>query len=204
MPPAWAIGILAAGHSRRFGPTPKLASPIAGKPILCHTLDAALASTASRVLMSLPSGDDGEALGRCLPAEDRLQVCVNHGNTQADSVRTLLHFAQTADVPLECVLLHPADRPALRPEAWERVLTAASQLQQPAVACIDGKLRPPLGLPRACWKLADQLQGDEGFRQLFGTLQPYPVSCDDVAADLDLDRPEDLPAFAAWLREEAS
>ncbi len=200
MPKRWAIGILAAGASRRFGATPKLAAHVAGTPLLRHTLDAALQTRATSVLLCLPPGDDGETLHRLLPFDPRLRTCINSGDTQADSVRTLLEFAGTQVPELEAILLYPADRPAIRPEAFQRLHDALIQHDQPVIALLDGKPRPPLCLPRRCWHLGARLKGDEGFRQLLPELKPYPVSCDDVAADLDLDRPEDLPAFENWLQ----
>ena len=43
-----ALVVLAAGASRRFGTENKLLQPLAGKPLLCHTLERAAALPVAR------------------------------------------------------------------------------------------------------------------------------------------------------------
>ena len=60
-----ALVVLAAGASRRFGTENKLLQPLAGKPLLCHTLERAAALPVARrvAVCSAESAPLAEAAG---------------------------------------------------------------------------------------------------------------------------------------------
>ncbi|MFH1035288.1 MAG: NTP transferase domain-containing protein, partial [Pseudomonadota bacterium] len=74
-PPGGAfVALLAAGQGERFGGG-KLLAPLAGRPLILHALETALASGLGRVLVVL--GRDADELRAVLPADPRLEVLVN-------------------------------------------------------------------------------------------------------------------------------
>jgi nicotine blue oxidoreductase len=79
-----------------------------------------------------------------------------------------------------------ADGPDLSPAAVDRVVTAwRGGVGEVVAASYGGARGHPVVLGRAVWELVP----DEGAR----ALEPVLVSCDDLGAPGDVDRPEDLP-----------
>ncbi len=113
----WAV-VVAAGEGRRFG-RPKQFAPLAGKPVVAWSVDAAR-SACDGVVLVLPAGELGATFGA--------DVCVAGGPTRSDSVRRGL-----AAVPsgAEVVVVHDAARPLA-----DRALFAATvaALDDPSVA----------------------------------------------------------------------
>jgi 2-C-methyl-D-erythritol 4-phosphate cytidylyltransferase len=118
--------VLAAGRGERLGsPVPKAFVPLAGIPLLLHTL-AALARVPQidRIVPVVAAADRArfEALGPALARIPKLAPAVTGGAERQDSMRAGL-AALGDDVTL--VAVHDAARPFVRPRDVARVLEAA-------------------------------------------------------------------------------
>ncbi|MDE3064266.1 MAG: 2-C-methyl-D-erythritol 4-phosphate cytidylyltransferase, partial [Acidobacteriota bacterium] len=119
-----AAVVVAAGEGRRFGGPKQFAT--LGAETVCAMSVRAARSVADRVVLVVPAGYAGEALGA-----DQL---VAGGATRADSVRAGLAACAGADV----VVVHDAARPLATPDLFARVVAAVR-------AGADGAV-PGLGL----------------------------------------------------------
>jgi 2-C-methyl-D-erythritol 4-phosphate cytidylyltransferase len=129
MPP-FSVILPAAGRSSRFGGD-KLLAPLAGRPVLAHTLAAFLGrDDVDSVVIPTRSGNaagsaaaafpDAPAPLRNLLADPRVRVC-DGGATRAESVRIGLRQTPRA----EWVAVHDAARPLVSRGLIDRTLAAA-------------------------------------------------------------------------------
>ena len=124
--------IVAAGSGERLGAgVPKAWVPLAGRPMLAHSLEAlAAAKAVDRIVIAVPSGTPDTP---ALPA-DRFEVevvAVDGGGSRSDSVRRALAAAGPGDP----VLVHDAARPLVTAALAEAV-TAALEADPQADAAI--------------------------------------------------------------------
>jgi len=114
-----AVGIVAAaGSGLRLGAArPKALVPLAGRPLVCWSVDALRAGGVAGVVVAVPAADRAafaEVLGRDV-------VLVAGGGTRTASVRAGL--AAVGD-DADAVLVHDAARPLTPPDLVARVLGA--------------------------------------------------------------------------------
>ncbi|MFN9618880.1 MAG: 2-C-methyl-D-erythritol 4-phosphate cytidylyltransferase, partial [Synechococcaceae cyanobacterium] len=98
--------IAAAGSGRRFGADRnKLLLPLAGRPVLAWTLEAALASASIRWIGLVGQPHDAEAIAAIVAAEahDRPVVWILGGDPRQESVRRGLAALPPA---AKAVLIH--------------------------------------------------------------------------------------------------
>jgi 2-C-methyl-D-erythritol 4-phosphate cytidylyltransferase len=125
MPP-FSVILPAAGRSSRFGGD-KLLAPLAGRPVLAHTLAAFLDrdDVAAIVIPAKAGGlnafPDAPAPLRKLLADPRITVCTG-GATRAQSVRSGLRKTPPG---VEWVAVHDAARPLVSRGLIDRTLAAA-------------------------------------------------------------------------------
>lgn len=138
--------IVAAGRGTRAGgDLPKQWQPLAGVPVLEHSLATfAEMPEIARVLLVLHPGDMGRAvvyLGGRITA-------VTGGATRAASVRNALESLSGSDVTR--VLIHDAARPLVSASLVERLLQALETVEAvaPALAVTDALWRGDAGLVR--------------------------------------------------------
>lgn len=192
--------VLAAGASTRFG-SPKLLAPLAGRPVLQHTLDAVAAAGLDDVVVVL-----GDAARDVEPAiawrEERRVVNPRPADGLASSLRLALDAA-AEDSGVEAVLVVLGDQPAVRPAALRAVVDAAAGRAEPFVRARyahDGAPNPVL-VRRSAWALTAGLSGDRGLGPLLAA-QPERVHAVDVdGANPDVDTPADLAALEAAVPE---
>lgn len=115
--------IVAAGQGLRLGgPVPKQYQAIGGRPILAHTIEAALACTAvTRVVTAI--SQDAQALYEEATAgidDPRVAAPVTGGATRAETVRRTLETLVAN--PPHIVLIHDAARPFATPALWQRLI----------------------------------------------------------------------------------
>lgn len=120
--------IVAAGKSRRIG-FDKLAAPLAGMPVLCHSVQAFAGAGAERIIIACPQ----ERWDRLRPWEYANGVPVQRvegGERRQDSV-----LAGLRALPREAqwVAVHDAARPLVTPRGILSCLSAAQQAG--AAAC---------------------------------------------------------------------
>ncbi len=121
-----AVIIVAGGKGERMGTTlPKQFLPLAGRPILMHTIERfAIALPGCRIVVVLPH--DRQAFWQTLCAEHGFalthRVC-DGGATRFESVRNGL--AEIGDA--EVIAVHDGVRPLVSPELIRRVVEVAEQ-----------------------------------------------------------------------------
>jgi len=141
--PPLAIVVIAAGKGTRMrSPLAKVLHPLAGRPLLTHVLDIALALAPQRLVVVV--GHQAEAVR---------QVCAPYGVTcvlQEPQLGTGHAVAQVepvlADFPGDVLVLY-GDVPLLRP-ATARALWDAHRLQQATVTVLTAFLEQPTGYGR--------------------------------------------------------
>ncbi|MGO9756119.1 MAG: NTP transferase domain-containing protein [Roseiarcus sp.] len=190
--------ILAAGASSRFkagggGQASKLAAALAGKPLVRHAAEAALASTARPVVVV--TGHDAAAVEAALGGL-ALQFAHNarYREGLASSLRTgVAALPAAADGAL--VLL--GDMPAVTPALIDRLIAAFAQKRGAVAAApsFAGRRGNPALLSRSLFPAIAALEGDEGARQLLDAAAPGQVvllAASGPDATLDVDTPQAL------------
>src|SRR6476469_5841004 len=181
--PSTAALILGAGLSTRFGGR-KLLAAVDGQPMLQHVLDLAAAAELAPVVVVL--GDDAAEIEAA--CSWRFELRVRNPEPPAgiaSSVRLgIKTLARLADARRAVVMM--GDQPFLTMEQLDVVLDARGQIIVPRY---EGKTGNPVVLDRSVWPLAEVLQGDRGFSQLFGDYANLVTFVDVPGTNLDIDWP---------------
>jgi molybdenum cofactor cytidylyltransferase len=195
--------ILAGGRSSRLG-RPKQLLPLAGRPLLAHTLDNAVRSTLNELVVVL--GHEAEAIRAQVDfAAARARVVVNDRYREGQS--TSLHAGLAALSPeTVAALFLLGDQPLIGPEIIDAILDAYASTGGPIVMpAYDGQRGNPVLFDCSLWPELGQIGGDQGAR---GVLRAHareivevPVS--GVHHTDDIDTPEDYERLraqfeAAW------
>ncbi len=184
-----AVAVLAAGLAIRFG-GPKLAAPLAGRPLLAWALQAALASELGPVLMVLGPGPAPLEL----PDHPRLQSLENPQPDQGMGTSLALAAAQAEQRQAPALVVLLGDQPLVQPSSLAAVARAC--LESPlkaAAASAGGRRCHPVAFGRRYYDRLAALRGDQGGRailQELGTrlaLVPVPMQ-----STLEVDTPGDL------------
>lgn len=176
--------VLAAGTGQRFGGG-KLAAELAGRPLLDHAVQAALASPAAEVIVVARPGTG-------VPATARVRFITLVSEALSDSLRAGL--AAAGDAAGAFIFL--GDMPLVPADMAERLI---SVIGEGPAALPEWRGRPghPVLLARSAFALADGLVGDEGLgRVLRGVAGVVRLPVEDEGVVLDIDRQEDLAAVA--------
>jgi molybdenum cofactor cytidylyltransferase len=190
--------LLAAGMSSRFKAasgegSSKLLAPLAGKPLVRHAAEAALASLARPII--IVTGHDRGAVEASL---DGLALQFAHNPAYADGLASSLKTgiaALPADAPGALILL--GDMPAVTPALIDRLISAFGQRPDALAAApvFDGRRGNPVLLARALFPAIAGLSGDEGARKLLadaGPEQMIQLGVSGVGSILDVDTPQSL------------
>jgi molybdenum cofactor cytidylyltransferase len=187
------VVVLAAGASTRFGSAKQLVR-VNGRPLM-HTIVSRaveLAGNSVTVVLGANAGDLAPLL-RHTPAS----VAVNRDWAEgiASSIRSgLTHTPQTADA----VLITLADQAAVTIEDLRRLAgTWRRNTMSIAAASYAGGVGVPAIFPRWCFRELNELRGDRGAQVLLQRHTDRLVRLHMPAAELDIDRPEDLLALEA-------
>ncbi len=197
--PRIAALVLAAGQSRRMGPTNKLLAEVAGKPMVVRAVEAALASQADSVIVVT-----GHERGRIEAALAGLAVRFVHNPDYAQGLSTSLHRGLAAlPAGSDGVVVALGDMPRVAPAAIDRLIAAFDPLEGRAI-CVptwNGKRGNPVLFASRFLAEMQEIAGDTGARHLIGE---YPDLVAEVAMDetdagqgvlLDIDTPEALAAI---------
>lgn len=126
--------IVAAGSSRRMG-FDKLLEPIAGKPVIAHTIDAFERIKAVSEIIVVVREDKLPEFEKAVGSSKKVRKLTPGGEHRQDSVRAgLQHLGKG----VEYVAVHDAARPLVTPEQIERVFTecrahGAAALAEPII-----------------------------------------------------------------------
>jgi len=185
--------VLAAGTSTRMG-RPKQLLELAGRPLLQHAVDAAVASCLDEVVVVL--GHCADEIRDALVLGERARVVVNpeFGDGQITSLRCGL-AAVSPDAVAAAVLL--GDQPSLGSERIDAMvaafLAAGVRAARPVYPDAEGRPGHPVLLARAVFPELAALRGDQGARTLFAGRPPdvleVPVAGEPPP---DVDTPEDF------------
>ena len=113
--------VAAAGSGSRLGASvPKALVRLAGRPLVCWSVDALRAGGVDRVVVAVPAAERA-AFAAVLGPDVAL---VDGGATRTASVRAALAAARDAGARVDAVLVHDAARPLTPPDVVARVLAA--------------------------------------------------------------------------------
>lgn len=196
--PRIAALVLAAGMSRRMGPTNKLLTAVEGVPMVVRAVDASLSSKASPVIVV--TGHEAERVKETLGRKRKVEIV--HNPDYAQGLSTSLARGLAA-VPAECdgVLICLGDMPRVRAAHLDRLIDAFNPVEGRSI-CVptyQGKRGNPVLFARRFFSEMASVSGDVGARHLIGEHgdQVTEVEMGDSGVLLDVDSPEALAALAA-------
>ncbi len=158
-PAVYAV-ILAAGFSTRFG-TNKLIMKVGGKPIIRHTVDSAIGSTADRVAVVIPVGSTMRAY---IPDSVTLIINTVRDKGISSSIAAAVeYFKESADA----IMFMVADQPMIGTGTLDNILSTFRQNPSFIVASsVDGDVRNPMIFPKRYFEDLLQLTGDSGAKSV--------------------------------------
>jgi 2-C-methyl-D-erythritol 4-phosphate cytidylyltransferase len=122
--------IVAAGSSRRMG-FDKLTAPVAGKPVIEHTVDAFERAPSVAEILIVTREDRLREFEKLMGKRTKVRAVVAGGEHRQDSVWAGL---QRLDPQTKYVAVHDAARPLVTPEQIERVFAECQQHGAAALA----------------------------------------------------------------------
>jgi molybdenum cofactor cytidylyltransferase len=197
-PPVAAL-VLAAGRSSRMGERNKLLEDVAGKPMVRHAVEAAIASMAGPVIVVTGHGapDVCAALAGC-------DVVFVHNADFASGLSSSLK-AGLAEVPdgSAAALVLLADMPNVTPAIIDRLVAVLAECPdaKAVVPTLLGQRGNPVLITRGLFGEIASLEGDEGARRLLVNMADgvLELQLDDPAIALDIDTPEALATLRGKL-----
>ncbi len=178
-----AAVVLAAGAGNRFlGAKHKLLTEIAGKPIVCHAVEAAKTAGFDEVIVVSGCVD----LTNTLPSD--VTIVHNEQWQQGQATSLLGAVTYAANSGHSAVVVGLGDQPSIGVEPWRKVRDSEADL---AAADFGGGFGPPVRLAASMWASLP-LSGDEGARSLW---RKRPEMCKLVSCigdSTDVDTLEDL------------
>ncbi len=189
--------VLAAGQSRRMGPVNKLLQEVAGKPMVRHAVEAALASRCGEVVVV--TGHEREAVEAALQG---LDVRFAHNPDFAEGLSTSLRAGIAAlGQGSEGALVLLGDMPTVDTELIDRMVAAFAPAEgrQVVVPVHEGKRGNPVLWARRFFEQLRELKGDVGARHLIGEAGAvvFEVEAGRASVLLDVDTPEALDRLRA-------
>ena len=205
--------VLAAGEATRYG-SQKLLTPLRGRPLLQHAIDAANASSLSPVVIVL--GADADAIApRIEPGRARIVRNPEYATGQASSLRAgvrTLSSEATADgaaaasagsgdvtTSADAAVVLLGDQPLVTGALLDAIVARQRETASAAVMCLqDGRRSPPTLLHRDLFPEIEALRGDTGAREILARRDDVATLVVDRAfAGLDdIDTPTDLSRLA--------
>lgn len=184
--PDVAAIVLAAGRGTRFGPGPKLLAPLAGRPLVVHVADAALASGARPVVVVL--GHHAAAVREALSGRD-LRFVDNPDYAQGLSTSVKAGWA-ALPAGAEAALVLLGDMPLVTARLIEGCIAAWRAAGRPAalVPTHGGRRGNPVLLSRALAPAIAALSGDAGAGPALrgrADVVEWPAGTPAILADID-------------------
>jgi molybdenum cofactor cytidylyltransferase len=170
---------------------PKQLLPLEGRPLLQHTVDAAVASNLDEIIVVLGHcAADVRAAINC-PGRVRIVVNPDYAVGQSTSLRAGVRAASTRAAAAAVLL---GDQPHVTARLIDRVAAAFLTADAPVVRPVYGEPNNrripghPVFLARRVWRHVEDLHGDQGARALLALhpewLFEVPVE-GDVPRDVD-------------------
>ena len=180
MSDAFAVILPAAGRSVRFGGgRSKLLAPLAGRPVLWHSVDAFLQRSDVAALIIAAASDDFSELAGAIGEQvddERLRFCCG-GDCRAQSVRNAL---QLVPPNVRWTAIHDAARPLVSQELIDRTFAAARQYGAAVPA-----LPVALTIKQAAGPLPAKVQRTLARHELWAMQTPQAMQRDALVAAFD-------------------
>lgn len=190
----FGLAILAAGASTRMG-EPKQLLEVRGKPLLLHTVEAALASTAWPIVVVL--GAHAEKI-RPILAPYPVLITENPAWSEgmAASIRAGVTTLQQFSRGLDAALIALCDQPGFSTDTIARLVAVQrTSGRSIAAAHYAGRHGAPALFLREHFPTLTALTGEEGARALLNDDPSRVASVDLPELALDLDTPADVAAL---------
>jgi molybdenum cofactor cytidylyltransferase len=177
---------------------PKLLLPLAGAPLLMHTLSAWKQSSVDQVFVVVRPGDESLAdFIRTTGVE--LVVPPAPPPDMKASIQAALHYIEQNSHPLasDAFLVAPADMPRLAPAVINLLINFhASSSGQVLIPTLAGQHGHPVLLPWSLAPAVHALAADEGLNSLVRRSNPTLVPCDGLSivageSFSDIDTPDE-------------
>ncbi len=190
--PRIAAIILAAGQSRRMGPSNKLLADVEGKAMVAHVADAVQASQA-RPMLAVVGHQAADV--RAALAGHEIMVVDNPDHAEGISAslkQGLRALPRGVDGAIICL----GDMPRVSAGQIDRLIAAFNPVEGRAI-CVptfNGKRGNPVLFARRFFEEMEAVSGDVGARHLIGEAPDLvcEVEMDDRGVLLDIDTPEAL------------
>lgn len=196
-PPRVAAVVLAAGQSRRMGPSNKLLMTIDGEPLVRRTVKTVLASNVSEVVVV--TGHMDHEVRAALAG---LDVAFVHNPRYAEGLSTSLKAGIKALGPdVAAALVGLGDMPAVTAAHLERLIASFDPEAGRAIGVPvhQGKRGNPVLWARRFFEEMQGVSGDVGAKALIGANESlvYEIEFEDTGVLTDLDTPEQWSDYLA-------
>ncbi len=195
--PRIAALVLAAGQSRRMGATNKLTALVDGKPMVAHAVDAALASSASTVVVV--TGHQAAEVRASLG--DRPVALVNNSEFAEGLSASLKVGVAALPDGIDGAVVCLGDMPRVTAADLDRLIGAFNPLEGRAIVVPtwNGKRGNPVLWDRRFFAAMQDLSGDVGAKHLIGENEEVvaEVPMDRAGVLLDVDTPDALARLEA-------
>ncbi len=190
--PRVAAVILAAGQSRRMGPSNKLLADVAGKPMVVHVADAVQSSQARPVLAVV--GHQADAVRAALAGHDIMFI--DNPDYDEGISGSLKHGLRALPRGIDGAIICLGDMPRVTAAQIDRLVAAFNPVEGRAI-CVptfNGKRGNPVLFARRFFEEMESVSGDVGARHLIGETPELvcEVAMEDRGVLLDIDTPEAL------------
>ncbi|MBY0510692.1 MAG: molybdopterin-binding/glycosyltransferase family 2 protein [Rhodospirillaceae bacterium] len=188
--PKVAAILLAAGQSRRMGPSNKLLMEVEGEPLVRRTVSALRASPVSQVIVV--TGHQDAEVRKALAG---LDVTMVHNPRYAEGLSTSLKTGLDALAPeTDAAVIGLGDMPGVKAEHVTRLMARFDPEADRAIGVPthNGKRGNPVLWARRFFEDMFAISGDVGAKALIGANESlvYEIEFGDTAVLTDLDTPE--------------
>lgn len=183
-----AVLLLAAGLSKRFGPSDKMTALWRGRPLFTHMADRIAALPLTHRIAVVRGANEAPVLHTQL-ARQGFALTINAAPESGLSSSLTLGIAAARMVDCDAALICLADMPEV-PEGHLLDLCAAAADLHAIIASTNGmRTSPPALFGRAHFDALTTITGDHGARDLLSKARQIKAPADSLR---DVDRPEDI------------
>ena len=185
--PVYAV-VLAAGDATRFGGTKQLAE-LSGQPMVAHAMKTAANVCGNRIMLVV-GRESGSVAAACNGVPGFVVVNDNHSNGIGTSIACAVNRLRSV---ADAILITLADQPLITADHLQALIDSWQGGGDEIVATgFSDTAGPPALFARDCFADLEQLNGDNGGRNLLSDSRFRLTTVDFEPAAVDIDTPEDL------------